>query len=71
MVPMLISFTKQVVHPLCIFRTALLGIEEPEIVEGGESGCVSRSQCLLKTGQCTVVHSLCVFEMALIGVEEP
>src|ERR1700722_10942558 len=60
-----------VIYSLYIFRTALLGVEEPEVVDGGECGCVFRSQCLLLPGQRTVVHSLCLFEMALIDVEVP
>src|ERR1700722_9867169 len=70
LVPMPFSF-KPVVHPLCIFRTALLGVEDPDVVDSVERGWVLGSPCLLKTGQCTVVHSLRVFKTALIDVEDP
>src|ERR1700722_10912119 len=60
---------KQVLNSLCIFGTALLGVEELEVIESAECRCVLRSQCLLITSQCTVVHSLRVFETALIDVE--
>src|ERR1700722_10811960 len=62
---------KRVSNSLCIFGTALLGVEEPEVIDSAECRCVLGSQCLLITGQCTVVHSLRVFETALISVKGP
>jgi hypothetical protein len=50
--------------------TALISVEEAQVVDGVERGRVLRSPCLLFTSQRTVVHHLCIFVTALSSVEE-
>src|SRR5260221_296840 len=65
-------FTNQctVVHHLRIFETALIFIEETQIVDGVERRSVLRSSRFLFTTQRTVVHHLRIFETTLVGIDD-
>src|SRR5260221_12031408 len=64
-------FTSQqtLVHHLRIFVTSLNSIEDTQVVDGVECGCVIRSPCLLITSQRTLVHHLRIFETSLSFVK--
>src|SRR5258705_13679061 len=63
------SSQRTLVHLLRFFTPSFNYLEDTQVVDGVECGCVIRSPCLLLTSQRTLVHHLRIFKTSLSFVE--